>query len=95
MRWLKRLMEKVLRRMQGGGSLAAALKKWVPGEEAAMLLAGESGGRLQASLIELNGLLKNRLQVKSAIWKAVSCVRASAIRWAVRSIPKLAANTLI
>ena len=71
MRWLKRLMEKVLRRMQGGGSLAAALKKWVPGEEAAMLLAGESGGRLQASLIELNGLLKNRLQVKSAIWKAV------------------------
>lgn len=71
MKWLKRLMDKVLKRMEGGGSLAVAVKKWVPAEEAAMLLAGEGGGRLRESLLELNLLLKNRLAVKSALWKAI------------------------
>src|SRR5690606_1368808 len=39
----------------------------VPSEEAAMLFAGERGGRLKDALIELTGLLKSRLDVAASL----------------------------
>jgi len=68
MQWLVKLLVQVTRRMDEGVQLGPALAPWVPGEEAALLSAGESGGRLRESLVELSGLLaKKRLVISTLI----------------------------
>lgn len=67
MKWLVKLLSRVLKRMDNGSSLAQAMQPWVPSEEAAMLFAGERGGRLKDALIELTGLLKSRLDVAASL----------------------------
>lgn len=68
LRWLHKLMTIALRELANGRNTAQALQKWVPPEEAALLLAGERGGRLREALLELAELLGKRLAVKKSLW---------------------------
>lgn len=67
MRWLVRLLDRVIVQMKAGKSMPEALAQWVPPEESAMLLAGERGGMLRDALIELHGLLEMRLKVGASL----------------------------
>lgn len=69
LRWLMTILDSALRSAARGGSVAESLRPWIPGEEAAMLVAGENGGNLRGALNELATLLAAKIAVGASLRK--------------------------
>lgn len=69
LRWLVKILTPVVRAGAHGAGIASALRPFIPGEEAAMLSAGEAGGNLVGALNELAVLLGKRLEINAAVKK--------------------------
>ncbi len=65
-----RVLDAVLARMAQGKNLADSLRQWIPHEEAEMLRTGESADRLEQTLLELEHLLRVKLDIATLLRKA-------------------------
>ena len=59
-------------RMRGDPSFGAAVQGWAPEEERLLIVAGETGGELAATLLSLTGIMDSVKDLRSALRSAVT-----------------------
>lgn len=83
MKWLHLIVSSALVAAANGAGFAQAMRKWVPPEEATMLMAGEESGNMREVLRELAELLHSKVTLQSSIRKHMLSAIGSIVGLAV------------
>lgn len=69
MRWLTNILRPVIEEGRAGKSLPQAMRRWLPNEEAALLMAGEQSGDLEGALNRLIEMVGRKSEIRTALMK--------------------------